>query len=180
MGVDLFLNSVWEPWWADNMERVLNAPDIDPTSEAASITPAASQMYDEMRASGGYFRNGYNSGDVMWAMGLSWPHTVGDMLDSEGYLPVERARELLAMIEARPLTKERLTQHYLDHMTNGVEQHPVAGLLVWSLQEEMNITLQSPPPDFDRLAAFLRQRRTELIALLKNSIALDEPLLCSV
>ncbi len=62
-------------------------------------------------------------------------------------------------------------------MTNGVEQHPVAGLLVWSLQEEMNITLQSPPPDFDRLAASLRQRRTELIALLKKSVALNEPLL---
>jgi hypothetical protein len=177
MGADLYLNSVWEAWRANNMERFRNALDSDVTSEDASPD---GKIFDEIRASGGYFRNGYNSGDVMWAMGLSWPHTVGGMLDSEGYLPVERARELLAMIEARPLTKERLTQHYLDHMTNGVEQHPVAGLLVWSLQEEMNITLQSPPPHFDRLAAFLRQRRTELIALLKNSIALDEPLLCSV
>jgi hypothetical protein len=34
-------------------------------------------------------------------------------------------------------------------------------------------------PDFDQLAAFLRQRRAELIALLRKSIALDEPLLCS-
>ncbi len=95
----------------NNEERVFNASNVDATSDDASIAAAASKMFDEMRASGGYFRNGYNSGDVMWAMGLSWPHTVGGMLDSEGYLPVERARKLLAMIEARPLTKERLTQH---------------------------------------------------------------------
>jgi len=64
MGADLYLNSVFEPWWAKNQVRAFNAPDCDSTSE--------------MRASGGYFRNSYNSGDVMWAMGLSWPHTVGN------------------------------------------------------------------------------------------------------
>jgi hypothetical protein len=77
------------------------------------------------------------------------------MLDSEGYLPVERARELLAMIEARPLTKERLAQHYFDHITHSVEQHPITGWFFRSLRE-----LTAPPPDFDHLAAFLRQRRT--------------------
>ena len=71
---------------------------------------------------GAYFRNAYNAGDVMWAMGLSWHDTVLPML-VDGYLPVERARELLTMIEARRLTKERLTQHYFDHMTNGADQH---------------------------------------------------------
>ena len=175
MGADLYLNSVWEPCWANNKERLLNAPTADATSDLSSISAAATEMYDEMRASGGYFRNGYNSGDVMWAMGLSWPRTVGGMLDSEGYLPVERARELLAMIEARPLTKERLAQHYLDHITHSVEQHPITGWFFRSLRE-----LTPPPPDFDHLVAFLRQRRTELIALLKRSIALNEPLLCSL
>jgi hypothetical protein len=111
----------------------------------------------------------------MWAMGLSWPQTVGGMLDSEGYLPVKRARELLAMIEARPLTKERLTQRYFDHITQGVGQHLITGWLFRRLRE-----LTAPPPDFDYLVAFLRQRRTELIALLKRSIALNELLLCSL
>lgn len=130
---------------------------------------------------GGYFRNSYNLGDVMWAMGLSWPDTVGSMLDSDGYLPLERARELLAMIEAKPLTKERLTQHYFGHMTNGVEQHPITGLIARSLPGENNMVLPAPPPpDFYCLAAFLQQRRTELIAFLKKSIALNEPLLCSL
>jgi hypothetical protein len=161
MGADLYLNSVWHSWWAENRERVLEGPDCDAISE--------------MVASGGYFRNSYNTGDVMWATGLSWPGTVGGMLDSEGYLAVERARELLAMIEARPLTKERLGQHYFDCIAHGVEQHPITGWLFRSLGG-----LPTVPPDFETFAAFLRQRRTELIALLEKSVALNEPLLCSV
>ena len=171
MGVDIYLNSVWEPWWANNKERLLIAPNTDAISDVSVISVAATLMYDEMRASGAYFRNGYNSSDVMWAMGLSWPHTVGGMVDSEGYLPVERARELLATIEARPLTKERLTQHY----KHKVEQHPITGWLFQSLGG-----LPTVPPDFDNLAVLLRRRRKELIAILKKSIALNEPLLCSI
>ncbi len=126
-----------------------------------------------------HFRNSYNSGDVMWAMGLSWPGTVGNLLDSESYLPVESARELLAMIEARPLSKERLAQHYFDHITKGVEHHPISGLIIRTLREDKNVVLPaSSPPDFSCIAAFLQQRRSELIVLLNNSIALDEPLLC--
>jgi hypothetical protein len=97
------------------------------------------------------------------------------MLISEGYLPIESARDLLAMIEARPLTKERLTQHYLSHIIHGIEQHPITRWLFRSLGGPPAI-----PPDFDNLAAFLRQSRTELIAILKKSIALNEPLLCSL
>ena len=54
----------------------------------------------------GYFRNSYNDGDVMWALGLSWWGTVSPMLEDDFWLPVRAARELLAMIEERPLTKE--------------------------------------------------------------------------
>jgi hypothetical protein len=59
------------------------------------------------------------------------------------------------MIEAGPLTKERLAQHYFDHITHSVEQHPITGWFFRSLRE-----LTAPPPDFDYLVAFLRQRRT--------------------
>jgi hypothetical protein len=80
------------------------------------------------RDSGGYFRNGYNSGDIMWAMGLSWHGTVAPMLDEgldEGRcLPIPRARELVEMIEARPLTRERVGRHIFENMTGGVESHP--------------------------------------------------------
>lgn len=74
MGADLYLNSVWEAWRAKNMERFRNAPDSDATSEDASTD---GKIFDEIRACGGYFRNGHNSGDVIGALGLSWRHIVG-------------------------------------------------------------------------------------------------------
>jgi hypothetical protein len=56
-----------------------------------------------------------------------------------------------------------------------LEQHPITGWLFQSLGG-----LPTVPPDFDNLAVLLRRRRKELIAILKKSIALNEPLLCSV
>jgi len=129
MGADIYLKSVWEPWWKENEKRICAFPNIDQTSDGAAVTAATNKLYDDMRGSGGYFRNGYNAGDVMWAMGLSWQRTVEPMLDADSYLPVDRARELLAMIETRPLTKERLAQHYFNHMTHGSDQHPVSSML---------------------------------------------------
>jgi hypothetical protein len=131
-----------------------------------------------MAASGGYFRNGYNAGDVMWAMGLSWPDTVMPMLDADDRLPIERARELLAMIEARPLTREVIGRHYLENMTNGREQHPTTGPIAWIVDgaEAAN----KLPPDFDRICQFLQQKREDLLAILRKSIEMNEPLVCSL
>src|SRR5262249_34565343 len=153
VGANIYLKSVWEPWWKKNEKRLKRFCD-------KTVNPAddVNAMFDDMRTSGGYFRNGYNDSDIMWAMGLSW-HTVGEMLDADGYLPVERARELLAMIEARGLTKERLAQHYFDHVMEHTE-HPVSGMLhgVWS-NEPPGVRYGDRPasPNFDNLAAFLRQ-----------------------
>jgi hypothetical protein len=47
------------------------------------------------------------AGDVMWAMGLSWHGTVEPLLDKKRYLPIERAKELIAMIEARQSRRPR-------------------------------------------------------------------------
>jgi hypothetical protein len=183
MGADIYLKSVWEPWWRENEKRSLK----DGKARTASIgTPdeflsAIGKLYDELSASGAYFRNAYNAGDVMWAMGLSWHDTVLPML-VDGYLPVERARELLTMIEARRLTKERLTQHYFDHMTNGADQHPIGAVLrlAQDLEDREEDNKRLLAPNFEDLAGFLRKHQSQLVALLRKSIALNEPLECSL
>jgi hypothetical protein len=181
MGADIYLKSVMEPFYENH-----EAPPV------ASATDAEN-AFDWLRSSGGYFRNGYNAGDIMSAMGLSWPDTVIPMLDSvaiadgvtERQLPIERARELLAMIEDRPLTKERLTAHYFENMCNGVEQHPLTGPLMKLANEARaeatgEDSAKLAPPDFDYLAAFLRKRREALLVILRKSIDLGEPLVCSL
>jgi hypothetical protein len=141
MGADLYLESVWNPF----IDRYA-AESRDDNPRLLDPTKLAMRIYDDYRSSGGYFRNGYNCGDVMLAMGYTWD-MVSSMLDADHYLPVESARKLVAMIEERPLTKERLSQ--LSQV-------------------------------FDDWASFLQKRRDELLVILRKSIALNEPLLCSL
>jgi hypothetical protein len=169
MGADLYLESLWEPFIKQYEKR--ERPNVDgPDATLAAV----GDIFEDFRSSGGYFRNGYNAGDVMFAMGLSWYGTVLPMLDDSGHLPIDQARKLLAMIEERPLTGERLSQHYLEHMCNDADPHPEFGRLRQHDPEPW------VPPDFENWAQFLRQRHEQLIVILRKSIALNEPLLCSL
>jgi hypothetical protein len=127
-----------------------------------------------MEAGGSYFRNGRNVGDVMWAMGLSWEDTVGPMLDESEHLPVERARELVSVIEARPFTKEYLTRFYLEHMTGDTDPHPLQRAAQRLLFGHVPaITMVS----FEVWAPTVQRKREMLLAILNKSIELNEPLL---
>jgi hypothetical protein len=66
------------------------------------------KAYDAMCAPDGYFRDSYNDGSLFWILGLSWWNDVGDMLDENGYLPIENAKKLLAMIEDRPVIRDKV------------------------------------------------------------------------
>jgi hypothetical protein len=183
MGMDIYLTSIWEPWlkaFEDSAAHRKLQQDCSAQGDPESIMAAADRVFEVFAASGGYFRNGYNGGDVMWAMGLSWHSTVQPMLDAEERLPIAKARELLAMVEARPLTQEILAQHYLANMTNGVESHPLTGQIFESIRAEAAGEQPAPllPPDFEHLAQFLRKSREQLLAILRKSIELNEPLLC--
>src|SRR5713101_2881689 len=103
---------------------------------------------------GGYFRNTYNAGDIMWAMGLSWPETVLPLLDDNRDLPIPRARELIELIEARPLTRERVSLHMFENMTSGINEHPTTGPIERVMEKVMadvhdeESPPKLPPPDF--------------------------------
>jgi hypothetical protein len=178
MGADLRLKSIFDPWFADFEAR----GGLDP-----AVTDAGDRIartYTAYESSGGYLRNGYNAGDVMWAIGLSWHTTVLPMLDDKRQLPVDRARELVAMIEERPLTRERVAQHALENMDDD-EQHPVMGsVMAMAHHAEEEVTRRPPPPtlppDIDDLFGFLSRKRAILLALLRKSIELNEPLECSL
>jgi hypothetical protein len=183
VGADIWLDRVWKPFEEQHAETICEAAAAEfregiDNGDIDSIHAYSQNVYDAYIASGGYFRNGYNAGDIMWAMGLSWWGTVTPMLTDDGHLPVPRAKELLKMIEGRALTKERVSRHYLEHFTDGENKHPVTGPISTMVADENDKKLL--PPDFDLLFAFLNERRDQLIALLHKSIELNEPLACSL
>jgi hypothetical protein len=172
MGVDIYLQSIWKPF----AETFSPPKPTAPLENAADAVAFLTGRFDAMRASGGYFRNGYNSGDVMRAMGMSWHDTVYPMLDDQGHLPIERARELIAMIEARPLTREQVATHLLKNFTSGHWVRPSDHDAI--LEATAGQTGPKAEPDFDHLSGFLNARRDELLAILRKSVELDEPLIC--
>ena len=111
----------------------------------------------------------------MWAMGLSWTMVI-PMLDENGFCGSPRARELVAMIEARPLTREALARHFLENVVDGDNKHPISSLVVHDLMTRAISVPKTPPPEFESFASFLVEKRAALLAFLKKSIALDEPL----
>jgi hypothetical protein len=167
MGVDITLSSIFEPFFKNLegsiAERRMKS-DMQRAMAAGNIWKATQLPFDLYRSSGGYFRNAYNSSDVMAAIGLSW-EIVFSMLDAEQRLPVERARELLAMIEARPLIRKEYARHLKSYGNGPLDEA---------------IGKPSPLPDLDEAFAFVSERREQLLAILRKSIDLNEPLTCSL
>jgi hypothetical protein len=171
MGADMYLNSIWNPWVDAHRQDLLDhhGPDAETVEDFIhELDRISEEFFDKARSSGGYFRNGYNSGDVMWAMGLSWREDVGKMLDSKCRLSIDHARALIAKIEARPLTRERVAQHIFEHLSDG------------SVTYRTGFTEHGPPPNLDEMFAFLGKRRYELLTILRKSVELGEPLVCSL
>jgi hypothetical protein len=103
MGFDTWLPSIFDFNDEQDAERVLGNVDI------AGLPPMArvARMYDAMRATGGYYREGYNGRGLLTLMGMSWHQIMAD-LESPGVLPPTYARHLLAELEMRPFTKAML------------------------------------------------------------------------
>jgi len=108
--VDLFLSSVWESWFATFFT---GKADLKLRREMAYNPPKAMDAIREaFRSSGGFYHNGATTADVIAAIGLSWDSIYAkcdDDVDGHLQLSVEAARELVATIEARPLTRARGT-----------------------------------------------------------------------
>jgi hypothetical protein len=71
------------------------------------------------------------------------------------------------MIEARPLTKERIIARYLDELLQSAsEQYPLINKFDDAAESNAIV--------------YLRKRREQLLEILRKSIELNEPLVCSL
>jgi hypothetical protein len=178
MGADICLESIHRPF-EEKLIQQMNEGRFPPKDCPPHKQPEI--LYRALQSSGGYFRNGYNNGDVMWAMGLSWWNTVRPMLDEQGYLSIAKAKELVALIENRPFTKEVFGRHYLENIFGGT-RHPVQTMFqsLEQAAEDTAVSLQSENRQFKEIYELVLEKRQALLDLLNKSIQLNEPLYCSV
>jgi hypothetical protein len=136
--------------------------EIDHTS----LSPAEIR---ELYAAGAYFRDDDGPLDLMAAMDLSWQCDIVENLDASE-LPIAAARNMIATVESRPLTNERLALQYF-HI-----------LPAWHARRsfERGIPCVHLPPHLLTFSRSLVHRRSQLLSILKTSVDWDEPLICSI
>jgi hypothetical protein len=175
MGANITLRSVLTP------EKANAVVDRAHRARAGNDKNVKALIYATAEATGAYFYDPYNAANILAALGMAWQKDVKPLLknygnhehlDDEGEvlmvaggeLPVEAARHLHAQLESKPVTREIVGMVCIEH----------------DLLEKMHI-------DDGEVFAFLHeamfaltQYRKVLMALLRRSIELNEPLWCVI
>jgi hypothetical protein len=119
MGADLFLHSAFDPYYGEWQRRfdeavrdrdALDEKDPKQVEAQERVQQCFGKMYET-----GYFRDSYNSSNVLWKFGLSWWDDVIPLLDDDHHLSVENARKLLTLLDTHePVFVENLSTVPLD------------------------------------------------------------------
>jgi hypothetical protein len=160
MGADIYLSSIsdrarnmYQPLFDDAVKR----RDLAKTEGMKAEWQVKVEKYhDAMYPDEGYFRDSYNPSSVFQVMDLSWWELGDKLLDDTYHLPIDKAKELLELIELRPISYERVTAHY--------EQHD----------------LHESKESIDEWFKYFVAKRERFMSLLRKSIELNEPLLWSI
>src|SRR5262245_43516031 len=113
MGVDMWLRSVLDFENDEQVESVVSK--VGPIDEMSGDRQAASEIYDRLRATGGYYREAYRGADVgmglhgnlLPMLGLSW-NSVLRALQTDGHglweMTPDHARHFLEELRTRPIS----------------------------------------------------------------------------
>jgi hypothetical protein len=193
MGADIYLTSVFEAHNAKHKARfeeavqARNAYDLAvQTSVLLSRDPAVmakknelqekvSEAYEAMYAEG-YFRDSYNETSLFWMLGLSW-WELGDRLlketDEGRVLPIDKARDHLAVMEAARDDFDRLFKMWVKKQRAGEPRYEGdKHTKPWTFRGKGNTVAD--------WRVYFSTKLDAWIALLKQSIELNEPLRWSI
>jgi hypothetical protein len=173
MGFDMWLPSIFDFSDRRQVETALASVKRDDVNPIKNIE----LMYDAFRATGGYYREGYNKRGLLTLMGMSWLEIMKRFEDPT-VLPPAHARHLLAELEARPFTKAMLL---------GEERRPDCHIdMIETLMGRANQPPDPPPREADLSDQEIEegyrryaQRRQELMALLRAAVERNESLCVS-
>ena len=82
--------------------------------EYLSLLKKVNEAYNNMYPDAGYYRDSYNSSNLLWKLDISYWGDGSDYIDEEGYMQVSKIRHFKGVIEAR--------LHLLDHISPDDEQ----------------------------------------------------------
>jgi len=158
MGADLYMNKSFkenELKYQPQLDKKIEERNALPegSDEANKAQEKVGELFNKLYSSEVYYRDSYNHGSLLWALGLSWWDDVTKYIDDEGDMSPEKAQEFLDVIEGADLDigKEFLKQAYEDEG--------------WT---------------HDECVEYFEKRREELISFLQKSVDTKESIGCSV
>lgn len=162
MGADLYIESVYRPnhdKYKKLFHRACIKRDIKAKTEdekkkvQAEVDKYFNLMYDK-----GYFRDPYNSCNVLWQMGLSWWTDCGDLLNKRTCC--------MSPINAKRFKKM-------------IEERPLSSFNRWKRTKNGKKFVDRTDPLEDWYEYFVEARQ-ELIDFLNQAIEMKEPIWCSI
>ena len=145
MGADLYMNKAYDKRMEEHRAS-LDELGKHPSHE--ELEP----LYDKIYKQGDvYFRDSYNSGSVMWAMGMSWWDDVVPMLDQDGNLSHEDTLKLVNKITDAPIN---VSADFLENMPDE-----------WTIDDAQK---------------YLREEQQKLVGFLMRAVETDDTVGCSL
>jgi hypothetical protein len=121
------------------------------------------RIYDKtFSVDNGYFRDSYNSSNLLWSLGLNYWQWLGSFVDGKGYLRPQYARIILKKIESKSVTEIRVKRH------------------LKSQKIELDNNGKPADEEFKELLDYFVEKRERLLRFLKMAIETDSPILCSI
>lgn len=187
MGADIYLNSIYERQnekWRPIFEQAVKNRDKFCQRYGEMTDPKLKLQYDklqayvneayEMMAEAGYFRDSYNDTSLFWMLGLSWAKLSDELLDEDYNLPIEAARRHLAVVET---ARDRFDPLFAAWVERERQGKSTARGDAYDLEGNNFTGEDNTVADWE---AYFREKLDRWIALLKQSIELNEPLHWSV
>jgi hypothetical protein len=89
----------------DNKGRIILNTYSEKIKKIRAAQKKVIQAIEKLDAPEGYFRDSYNGTSLFWALGLSWWHDVGELINSRGQMSPRNAKKLLTLIKSKKLKK---------------------------------------------------------------------------
>jgi len=152
MGADLYMNKGFEKRekkFAKQIQEALDKTKDDPDDKVKH--QKAIDLYDDLYSSDVYFRDSYNSGNLLWSLGLSWWEDVTELMDEQGDLHPLQIQKLINMVESKTVN---VSNDFQKSMPDD-----------WGEGEALN---------------YFEESRESLIKFLKKAIDTNDSIGCSV
>lgn len=161
MGADMYIQSLhkkcYDEWHKEFEFRVSLRDAETDAIRKEQLQESVERAYDKMYAEG-YFRDSYNSTNLLWQIGLSWWEDINKLVNKQGFISLRNIRKFKQMIETRPIPEFEMWKSTFD---------------------TQYITIDDKDNRLEDWYEYFKEKRENLLKFLQQALDLKEKINCS-